>query len=353
MIFDGRAPFFAAFWSIAATVLICGTRRLVIGLAVLLTLLIFEPQLIALLSGHGVPAVPVARGWLFVVIGLPIAVNAARASIGLESEVMDVGDCRDAMTEGVRNAIPVAIACGAVGIIVGVATLTGIALDAADAVVNLGQAIPYPMVQLLVTLLLTMGASIVLGMGLPSIPCYIITSTMAAPILLHLPLFRQLAGSNDTAIFVAHMFVFYFGIFANLTPPVALAAYAGAGISGGSPNATGMQAMKLAIAGFVVPYMFVFAHSMLMIDATWFKVLMVAATGVVGVLMLAVAVEGYFRQPLHMGWRALALMGALALIYPGVISDGVGAVIAVLLFLFGGLGGSRSDPSSAPSRRFS
>ncbi|MES1923833.1 TRAP transporter, 4TM/12TM fusion protein [Salinisphaera sp. T31B1] len=335
LIFEGRAPFFAAFWSIAATVLICGTARLVIPLSAVLVALVFEPQIFALLDGRTMPGLPASRLWLFAIIALPLAINAIRSRLPVESEVMDFGDCRDAMVEGVRNAIPVAIACAAVGIIVGIATLTGIALDAADAVVNMGQAIPYDMLRLLVTLALTMMASIVLGMGLPSIPCYIITSTMAAPILLNLPLFRELAGSNDTAIFVAHMFVFYFGIFANLTPPVALAAYAGAGISGGSPNATGVQAMKLAIAGFVVPYMFVFAHSMLMIDATWANVAAVAATGVVGVLLLAVAVEGYLRGPLGALWRVLALIGALALIYPGLISDAIGAVIAVLLFFVG------------------
>ncbi|WP_423821901.1 TRAP transporter permease [Salinisphaera sp. SPP-AMP-43] len=334
MIFDGRAPFFAAFWSIAATVLICGTTRLVIGVAVVLAALIVEPQWLALLHGTTMPELRSSRLWLFGVIALPIAINVLRSRLPVEqSEVMDIGDCRDAMVEGVRNAIPVAIACGAVGIIVGVATLTGIALDAADWVVSMGQAIPYDLVRLLVTLVLTMGASIVLGMGLPSIPCYIITSTMAAPILLNLPLFRELAGSNDTAVFVAHMFVFYFGIFANLTPPVALAAYAGAGISGGSPNATGVQAMKLAIAGFVVPYMFVFAHSMLMVDASWWDVLVVAATGALGVLLLAVAVEGYLRTPLNGLFRLAALVGALALIFPGWISDAVGAAVAVLLFM--------------------
>ncbi|WP_018717051.1 TRAP transporter permease [Arhodomonas aquaeolei] len=335
LIFDGRAPFFAAFWSIASTVLICGTPRLVAGLSVVLAALIFEPQIMAWIDARTLPQMTLARWWLFAIIAVPMAVNFARRSLSLESEVMDIGDCRDAMTDGVRNSIPVAIACGAVGIIVGVATLTGIALDAADAVVTMGQSIPYDMLRLLITLALTMAASIVLGMGLPSIPCYIITSTMAAPILLNLPLFRELAGSSDTAIFVAHMFVFYFGIFANLTPPVALAAYAGAGISGGSPNATGVQAMKLAIAGFVVPYMFVFAHSMLIIDATWLNVLLVAATGVLGVLLLAVAVEGYMRRALNPGWRALALLGALALIYPGLVSDVLGAAIAVVLFALG------------------
>jgi TRAP transporter 4TM/12TM fusion protein len=345
LIFDGRAPFFAAFWSIAATILICGTRNLVLGLAAVLVALVFEPQIWALIESRPLPGLPASRLWLFAIIALPMAINAIRSQLKLESEVMNLADCRDAMTEGVRNSIPVAIACAAVGIVVGVATLTGIALDAADAVVNLGQAIPSDMLRLLVTLALTMGASIVLGMGLPSIPCYIITSTMAAPILLNLPLFRELAGSNDTAVFVAHMFVFYFGIFANLTPPVALAAYAGAGISGGSPNATGVQAMKLAIAGFVVPYMFVFAHSMLMIDATWLNVATVAVTGVVGVGLLAVAVEGYLRRPLAAPWRVLALLGALALIYPGWVSDAIGALIAVALFMLGSIGQTDRQPS--------
>ncbi|MES1948558.1 TRAP transporter, 4TM/12TM fusion protein [Salinisphaera sp. C84B14] len=345
LIFDGRAPFFAAFWSIAATILICGTRNLVLGLAAVLVALVFEPQIWALIESRPLPGLPASRLWLFAIIAVPMAINAIRSQLKLESEVMNLADCRDAMTEGVRNSIPVAIACAAVGIVVGVATLTGIALDAADAVVNLGQAIPSDMLRLLVTLALTMGASIVLGMGLPSIPCYIITSTMAAPILLNLPLFRELAGSNDTAVFVAHMFVFYFGIFANLTPPVALAAYAGAGISGGSPNATGVQAMKLAIAGFVVPYMFVFAHSMLMIDATWLNVATVAVTGVVGVGLLAVAVEGYLRRPLGAPWRVLALLGALALIYPGWVSDGIGGAIVLALFTIGGAGQSRGTLS--------
>ncbi|WP_280568829.1 TRAP transporter permease [Chromohalobacter sp. 296-RDG] len=343
LLFDGRAPFFAAFWSIAATVLICGTRRVTVGVSAILALLIFEPQLRALFVGYAQPNMPASRWSLFLIIAVPVALNAVRAKLGLVAEKMDIAECRDAMHDGVRNAIPVAVACGAVGIIVGIATLTGIALDAADAVVTLGQQIPVPMIQLLVTLFLTMIASIVLGMGLPSIPTYIITSTMAAPILLNLPLFRELAGSNETAIFVAHMFVFYFGLFANLTPPVALAAYAGAGISGGSPNATGFQAMKLAVAGFVVPYMFVFAHSMLMIDATLSNILWVIVTGVVGVLLLAVAVEGYLRRPLNPFWRLLAAIGALTLIYPGLLSDVVGAAITVVLFLLA----KKTQPATA------
>ncbi|EAU41266.1 hypothetical protein FP2506_00825 [Fulvimarina pelagi HTCC2506] len=336
LLFEGYAPFYAAFWSIAATVLVCGTMPVVVFTAALSALLILEPQIMAIVSGYQIPGFRTSRWLLVVMVVVPILVNIARRRIGPILETMDFTSLRDAMEDGVRSSIPVAMACGAVGIIVGVATLTGIALEAADAVVELGNAIPYDTLQLLATLFLTMVASIVLGMGLPSIPTYIITSTMAAPILLNLPLFQELAGSNATAIFVAHMFVFYFGIFANLTPPVALAAYAGAGISGGDPNATGVQAMKLALAGFIVPYMFVFSHAMLMIDATVTNILWVLVTSICGVLLLAVAAEGYFRRPLPIWLRLVALAGALALIYPGLITDLIGAAAIVALILIEG-----------------
>lgn len=346
LLYLGYAPFFAAFWSIAATVLICGTAPVVVVTAAISLLLIVEPQIDAYFNGFAIPAFRSSRWQLVAMVIVPIVVNVLRRRIGPLYEEMDFSSCRDAMANGVRESIPVGIACGAVGIIVGVATLTGIALEAADAVVDLGRQIPYPTLQLLVTLFLTMIASIVLGMGLPSIPTYIITSTMAAPILLNLPLFTELAGSTETAVFVAHMFVFYFGIFANLTPPVALAAYAGAGISGGEPNATGVQAMKLAIAGFIVPYMFVFAHSMLMIDATVTNILWVVVTSVSGVLLLAMAVEGYFRRQLPLWARGLALVGALALIFPGIITDAIGALVFVALFFFGGI----RKPQAAATR---
>src|SRR5699024_6096116 len=116
----------------------------------------------------------------------------------------------------------------------------------------------------------------ILGMGLPSIPTYIITATMAAPALVHL----------GVQPFVAHMFVFYFGLFANLTPPVALAAFAAAGISGGDPMRTGFASIKLAIAGFIVPFAFVYNSTLLLIDTTFMEGAIVAVTSIIGVVML-------------------------------------------------------------------
>jgi TRAP-type uncharacterized transport system fused permease subunit len=160
-------------------------------------------------------------------------------------------------------------------------------------------------------------ACIVLGMGLPSIPAYIITATMAAPAL----------AKMGVPMMVSHMFVFYFGILANLTPPVALAAFAGAGIAGGNPTKTGLQAVKLAIAGFVVPYIFAYSPELLMIDATPVTIAIVAVTAVIGVVSLAAAVEGYLISEISLLNRGMLFAGALLLMIPGLPTDVVGFVI--------------------------
>lgn len=172
----------------------------------------------------------------------------------------------------------------------------------------------------------------VLGMGLPSIPAYIITATMAAP---------ALAGF-DIPILSAHMFVFYFGVFANITPPVCLAAFAGAGISGGDPMKTGFLALKLALAGFIVPFMFIYNPAMLMIDPTGLAVtakdfplppiidiVTVVLTSVTGVIALSAALEGYFKGSLNSLTRAILAIGALLLIYPELTTGLVGGVIVL------------------------
>ncbi|TFJ94193.1 TRAP transporter permease [Lentibacillus salicampi] len=331
LLFSGKTPFYAAFWSILSTVVITGTARmLALGTAVSM-FLIFEPQVRAILSGTNIPGL--RDNWLELglVVVVPLIVNLFRKKAGVKAEEISIGSFVGALEDGVRTTIPVAIACGAVGIIVGIASLTGVALEIASTIVSLGEVINSPLVQLLITLVLTMVASIILGMGLPSIPTYIITSTMAAPILLQLPYFRELAGSGETAVFVAHMFVFYFGIFANITPPVALAAFAGSGISGGDPMRTGFQAMKLAIAGFIVPFMFVFSHEMLMIDATVGNVLLIATTSLMGVFLLSVSAEGYFKVPMRWYLRIIAIVGALLLIYPGIWTDIIGLIAFVMI----------------------
>ena len=130
------------------------------------------------------------------------------------------------------------------------------------------------------------------------------------------------------------MFVFYFGIFANLTPPVALAAFAAAGISGGSPMRTGWAAVKLSAAGFLVPYMFVYSDQLLLVNAGWAEGLGLAVTAAAGVLMLGAAVEGYLLAPLSPLLRLVLGAGSLLLIDPGLITDLAGAGVGVSVFLW-------------------
>lgn len=231
---------------------------------------------------------------------------------------MSLKDIAGALEDGARSALSVAIACAAVGIIVGVATLTGFGLKLANGIVTIGGE------SLFLTLLFTMIACIILGMGLPSIPTYIITATMAAPALVKLGVLP----------FVAHMFVFYFGLFANLTPPVALAAFAAAGISGGSPMRTGFVSMKLAIAGFIVPFTFVYNHSLLLIDTTLLEGIIVTLTSIAGVVMLGIATESYFMAPLAWPLRILMLAGAIMLITPNMLQDIIGvSVLVIVMFV--------------------
>ena len=331
LLFSGKTPFYAAFWSIIATIVIAGSKRMLPVIVAISLYLIFQPQLSALITGSSLPNVRSDWWELLLILLIPLAINIGRKLLNIKGDEVGIMDCLKALEDGAKTTVPVAIACGAVGIVVGIASLTGVALEIANSIVSIGSAVDSPLIQLLITLVLTMITSIILGMGLPSIPTYIITSTMAAPILLQLPLYRELAGSTETATFVAHMFVFYFGIFANITPPVALAAFAGAGVAGGDPNKTGFQAMKLAIAGFIVPFMFVFSHEMLMIDATIMNIILITVTSLIGVFLLSIMTEGYLKTSVP-GWlRLIAGIGAVLLIYPGLITDVIGLSVFVFL----------------------
>ncbi len=227
-------------------------------------------------------------------------------------------DMVSALEEGARTALGVAVSCAVVGLIIGVATLTGFGLKLAGAILFLGHG------SLFLTLVFTMVACIVLGMGLPSIPAYIITATMAAPAL----------AKMGVPMLVSHMFVFYFGMLANLTPPVALAAFAGAGISGGNPTKTGFQAVKLALAGFVVPYIFVFSPQLLLIDTTFLGVIPTLITAIIGVIALGAAVEGYLFRNLNFVFRILMFSSAIMLMISGLSSDLAGLGIFAAMFIY-------------------
>ncbi len=223
----------------------------------------------------------------------------------------------EAFESGARSALSVACACACVGIVVGMSTLTGLALRIAGAIIDLSGGLLLP------TLLLTMCVSIFLGTGLPTTANFIVTSTMAAPALLQL-------GVPPIA---AYMFVFYFGIAADLTPPVALAAYAGAGIARADPMRTGITAFKLALAGFIVPYIYVFNPILLFVDANPLPVILSVATALLGVFLLGTSTIGFFRTEMPWGLRAVALGGALGLLDPGHKTDLIGLGILVFIFV--------------------
>ena len=244
---------------------------------------------------------------------------------------MSVKDLCDAFVAGAKSTISVAIACACVGIIVGVCAQTGFALSVASAIVSIGRnAVPdSPAISLFLTLLFTMVTCMILGMGLPSIPSYLITATIAAPALVEL-------GVPDIA---AHMFCFYFAMFANLTPPVALASFAAAGLSGGNPMKTGVASVKLALAGFIIPYMFVYNQKLMLENVGLLDGIQVVVTSCVGVLLIAAAVEGYLRGRMNVLLRLFSFAAAVMLIDSQPVTDIIGVlclivILALQMFVF-------------------
>ncbi len=220
-------------------------------------------------------------------------------------------DAIDALVDGARTALGVAAATAAAGIIVGVVTKTGLGLKLANGLLDIAGGALIP------TLMLTMLAALVLGMGSPTTANYVITSTIAAPAII-------LLGVPDLP---AHLFVFYFGIIADITPPVALAAFAAAGVSGGDPIKTGVNSSKLAIAAFIIPYMFVLSPELLMIDTTWYYLIWVVFTALAGMTAIGAGVIGYWFRRLSWYERILSLIGGILLIYPEGFSDIVGLIM--------------------------
>jgi TRAP transporter 4TM/12TM fusion protein len=221
------------------------------------------------------------------------------------------------LVDGAASAMPVALACATVGIVVGVVSETGLGLKLASGIVGVAQG------SMLGTLALTMLAALVLGTGLPTSATYIITSIMAAPALVQLGIPKL----------VAHMFVFYFGILADLTPPTAISTYATSSIAGADVWRTQWTAMMLALSGFIIPFSFAYDPALLMQDATVLEIVLRTAAATLGILMLAAGLIGYLRAPARPWERAVLLAGAFLLIFPGAWSDlaGLGCFVVVVV----------------------
>lgn len=232
---------------------------------------------------------------------------------------LDIHKFFDALENGARSTLTVGIACAVAGIIACVITTTGVGTRLITLIVDVSGG------YMLVAMFLTMITCIVLGMGVPTTANYVIMATTCAPILIKM-------GMDTLA---AHMFVFYFGIVADITPPVALAAYAGSAIAGSRPMKTALNATKLAIAAFIVPYVFALNPALLFIHTTALQVIQITLTALLGIFGVALCTEGYLFRRIPVLMRIAAAIGGLTLLYPGAVTDLIGLVLVsgVILYL--------------------
>ena len=221
----------------------------------------------------------------------------------------------EALAAGGQGMITVAAACGIAGIIAGTITMTGLANTLINGIVALANG------KIIIALFLTMLCCIVLGMGVPTTANYCIMAATCAPILVRM----------GVPVVAAHFFVFYLGIVADLTPPVALAAYAGAAIAGANPMKTALQSTKLAIGAFIVPYVFALNPAMLFVDTTAGEVILIVITSLIGMCGVAAGLEGYMLRKTSWWERLLSVAGGLLLIYPGLVTDVIGLTLVGLV----------------------
>lgn len=216
-----------------------------------------------------------------------------------------------AMEQGARQCVGVGMACAVVGNIIGITNLTGLGLVLGDNIVSLAGG------SLIVTAFLTMVVCIILGMGLPTTACYIVTATIAAPALITL-------GVSPLA---AHMFSYYFACLSNLTPPVAIASYGAAGISGQRPSEVGWAGFRISLAGFLIPFTFIYSPQLLLEGGTALSITMSTITSFVGVIALAASLQNYLYVKMNLIQRVACFAGAVCLIFPGTITDVIGVAL--------------------------
>ena len=292
-----RTMAFAAAISVVFTVVVSNLEKspLPSGLGLLLLLAyLFAPM------NESVGAVVLFMGLLFTLVSM------------LKKDVpMSPALFFDALANGAKGSISVAAACGIAGIIAGCITMTGLASQIISVIVRISGGTK------IVALVLTMLCCIVLGMGVPTTANYCIMASTCAPILIQIGIPR----------IAAHFFVFYFGIVADITPPVALAAYAGAAIAKANPMKTAFNATKLAIAAFIIPYMLAYNPAMVLVDTSGVEIFTITLTSLVGMFGVGMGLEGYFKGKLNALLRILAAGGGLLLIYPGTLTDIVGLAI--------------------------
>ena len=264
---------------------------------------------------------------IFVAIGVKLIESIVK-SIAHKNFEFDISLYIQSLANGTKNAIGVALACAVAGCISAMVQQTGLA-NVLSALVQSAAGI-HP----ILALLLTMIMCIVLGMGVPTTANYVIMASMVAPILMR---------SLELPVLAAHMFVFYFGIVADITPPVALAAYAGSAIAKSNPMKTGVTATRLAITAFIVPYIFAFSPEMLIIgsDKPWYEIVLLCVTALCGIYIISAGMEGYMYKKMSWFERILALVGGLCMVIPGIVTDAVGLALIVVVFIIQKIGNKK------------
>lgn len=306
LLFSGRTPLFSGMVGLALTSIVILGSAIILRVSSTALRFVFWIVLGVLCAGF----FRLGIGMVFGVVALLVAVcwfiKGGRDTLTI---------CLHALVEGARHAVPVGIACALVGVIIGVVSLTGVASTFAGYILAIGQD------NLFLSLVLTMLTCLVLGMGIPTIPNYIITSSIAAPALLDL----------GVPLIVSHMFVFYFGIMADLTPPVALACFAAAPIARESGLKISFWAVRIAVAGFVVPFMAVYEPALMLQGDSLLATLYVVAKALLAIGIWGAAFTGYLQARLSWWERLLGFAAGASLILATPLSDEIGLVLAALL----------------------
>ena len=327
-----RTMAFAAAISVVFTVVVSNleSNPLPSGLGILLLLCyLFAPL------NEGVGAVVLCMGLLLTAISMlkkDAKMTPALFFDALANGAFGIKNIFESLQAGGRGCISVGVACGIAGIIAGCITMTGLASQIISVIIRISGGTK------IVALVLTMLCCIVLGMGVPTTANYCIMASTCAPILVQL----------GFPVVAAHFFVFYFGIVADITPPVALAAYAGSAIAKSNPMRTGINASKLAIAAFIVPYVFCYSPALLFENISGvFEVLQICVTALIGIFGVAACLNGYLFKKINVVFRVLLLAGGLTLIYPGLATDVIGLALVGVVFAIQYLTAKRSVKAAA------
>ncbi|MFC0178548.1 TRAP transporter permease [Thorsellia kenyensis] len=308
LLFSGRTPMYAGTAGLALTVIVILGSAIVLKVSQTSLRVAFWVCLALITSALFKYGISVAFIVIFGLIGGCLFIKGAKETLKV---------CVNALVEGSKHAVPVGIACGLVGVIIGVVSLTGVAPTFAGAILSIGEN------NLLLSLVLTMITCLVLGMGIPTIPNYIITSSIAAPALLSLGI----------PLIVSHMFVFYFGILADLTPPVALACFAAAPIAKESGLKISLWAVKIAVAGFIVPFMAVYSPAlMLQGDASLLETAYVTIKAILAMALWGVGTIGFWRAKLYIWERIIAFLAGASLVLALPLTDELGFAGVALVF---------------------